>query len=101
MKLLTKEIRNRLPKLYETENVKNPIVQAKFFSPWTGWTWFATEFDGEDLFFGYVEGTEPEWGYFRLSELEAYRGPGGLQIERDLYFTPEPISRLVRQLKQV
>ncbi len=31
---------------------------------------------------------------FRLSELEAVRGPGGLRIERDRFFTPTPLSRL-------
>ena len=58
--------------------------------PWTGWTWFVTEGSQEDddfIFFGYVIGPEAEWGYFSLCELEAVRGPGGLCIERDLYFT--------------
>ena len=45
------------------------------------------------LFFGYVVGHEAEWGYFRLSELEVVRGPGGLWIERDLYFNSGPPLR--------
>ena len=94
MKLLTEEIRRRLPALYATQNDDDPIVQVKFFTPWTGWTWLATEFDGEDTFFGLVEGFETEWGYFSLNEIESARGPGGLQIERDLYFEPTPVSEL-------
>ena len=43
---------------------------------------------------GYVCGSENESGYFRLSELEAARGPLGLAIERDLYFEPTPGSKL-------
>jgi hypothetical protein len=49
-------------------------------------TWYATEFDGEDLFFGLVDGLEKEFGYFSLSELESVDGPFGVGIERDLYF---------------
>ena len=94
MKLLTKELRKRLPRLYETENMpscKEMMAQAKFFSPNSSWTWYAIEFDGEDIFYGYVEGFAKEFGYFSLKELEAKRGPWGLKIERDLYFKPTTI----------
>ena len=88
MKLLTKELRGKFPQVYGTEEVSNgeKVVIAKFFQPWGSWTWYAVEFDGEDQFFGLVDGFELEWGYFSLSELESIRGPGGLGIERDLYF---------------
>lgn len=92
MKLLTNEIRRRLPALYTTQDDPDPIVQVKFFTPWTNWTWYVTEFDGIDLLFGLVEGFEIEWGYSSLAELEAIRGPGGLRIERDLYFEPTRVS---------
>jgi len=94
MKLLTNEIRNRLPNLYDTEHERDPIAQVKFFTPWASWTWYATEFDGQDVFFGYVDGPCGEWGYFSLSELEQVRGPGGLTVERDLYFEPKPMSQV-------
>lgn len=94
MRLLTPEIQTQLPKLYATQHESDPLLRVKFFTPWTGWTWYATEFDGEDLFFGFVDGLEKEFGYFRLSELESVRGPGGLRIERDLYFKPCRMSEL-------
>jgi hypothetical protein len=97
MKLLTDELRASLPALYAQENEKDPIVHIKFFTPWTGWTWYATEGqqEGEDfIFFGYVIGLEKEWGYFSLNELESVKGPGGLTIERDLYFTPKRRSEI-------
>src|SRR6266496_4455935 len=94
MKLLTKELRERLPKLYATENEPDPIVQAKFFYPDSSTTWYATEFDGEDLFFGLVDGHERELGYFSRSELERTRGPLGCSIERDLGFEPCRLSEL-------
>ena len=60
---------------------------------WSSWTWYASEFDPEEgLFFGVVVGLEREFGYFSLEELEGIRGPGGLTIERDLYWTPTPLK---------
>jgi Protein of unknown function (DUF2958) len=97
MELLTDELRKTLPALYAQENEKDPIVYAKFFTPWTGWTWFVTEGsdEGEDfIFFGYVIGQAREWGYFSLNELQSVRGPGGLRIERDLYFTAKRKSEV-------
>lgn len=95
MKLLTKEIKKSLPKLYLTEKQKaNAIVHAKFFTPYSYWTWYATEFDGKDIFFGLVSGYETEYGYFSLTELESVRGPFGLTIERDLYFKPKALKEI-------
>ena len=56
MKLLTKEILKRLPKLYKTEEVptEEKVVIVNFFQPWGSWTWYATEFDSKQgLFFGW------------------------------------------------
>jgi hypothetical protein len=94
MGLQTKEIVDQLPPLYSTENVdwENKVAIVKFFTPDSNWTWYAVEFDGSDLLFGYVIGFEPEWGYFSLLELESVCGPLGLPIERDLYFKPQSIK---------
>lgn len=102
MQLLTDEMRNKLPPLYAQSKVKDPTVYAKFFTPDSNWTWYATEGeqqDGDFIFFGYVIGQEHEWGYFSLNELCAVRGPMGLPIERDLYFTPKQLSE-IRELSQ-
>lgn len=94
MKLLTKELRKKLPVLYTTENDPDPLIICKFFSPVSNWTWYATEFDGVDTFFGYVVGFDKELGYFSLCELESVKLPLGLGIERDLYFDPQPLSKV-------
>jgi hypothetical protein len=96
MKLLTQAVRSRLPPLGSTDQLPHDevLVQTKFFTPDSGWTWYATEFDGGDIFFGLVAGFEVELGYWSLSELEAARGPWGLPIERDLWFKPTPLSQL-------
>ena len=88
MKLLTKELLKQFPKLNETDGtpLEEKKVITKFFTPDGSWTWYAVEFDGEDLFFGLVDGFEKEWGYFSLKELQSVRGKLGLPIERDLYF---------------
>jgi hypothetical protein len=89
MKLLTKTIKKEVPKLYsQGEKGDEAVAYVKFFTPWSSWTWYATEFDDVDTFFGLVDGFEKELGYFSLSELESIRGPFGLKVERDLYFNP-------------
>ncbi len=94
MKLTTKELRDKLPKLYSQENTEDPVVYVKYFLPFTRWYWYVTEFDGEDMFFGFVVGDYPELGYFALSELESIRGPYGASVERDLGFEPIPLSQV-------
>jgi hypothetical protein len=98
MKLLTDELRAKLPPLYSQEAAPEPIVYAKFFLPGTGWTWYVTEGSpqGEEfLFFGFVVGLESEFGYFLLSELEGVRTPLGLEVERDLYFREGKLTDVV------
>ena len=96
MKLLTKEVLRKLPELYSQEDKGlEAIAVVKFFTPDSAWTWFATEFDGEDLFYGLVYGFEKELGYFRLSELKQIKGKLGLPIERDRYFIPKPLKELM------
>lgn len=89
MKLLTKEIEKKLPKLYSQENVDNPKIIVKFFHPMSSFTWYVTEGeeieDGDWRFFGLVDGHERELGYFHLSQLEEVKVMG-LGIERDKYF---------------
>lgn len=97
MKLLTKELIRKLPKLYaQEERGLEAIAYIKFFDSWGSWTWFAIEFDGEDTFFGYVVGSYPELGYFSLSELKSL----GWRIERDRFFTPTTLSKLMIKYKQ-
>ena len=94
MKLLTKKLRDELPPLQATEGEEDPLVVCKFFHPRSQWTWYAIEFDGEDLFFGLVVGQFTELGYFSLRELEAFVDDWGLGIERDLHFQPKRLSEI-------
>ena len=99
MQLLSTELEAQMPQLYTTENVplEDKVVVAKFFIPDSNWVWYAVEGSPENdnfLFFGLVNGFEREWGYFSLNELTSFRGPLGLPVERDLYFTPQTIKQL-------
>lgn len=97
MELLDGESRAILPPIYTNENVGlQAIAPVKFFSPDSHWKWYASEFDGNDSFFGLVAGFEVELGYFSLSELESVRGVLGLPVERDVYFRPQTLEALQR-----
>ena len=94
MQLLTKEIIKKLPAMRETEGQgEEAIAQVKFFTPDSNWTWYGVEYDAEQrLFYGLVDGFDIEIGYFSLDELESVKGPMGLKIERDMYFSPTTIK---------
>ncbi|KKL89528.1 hypothetical protein LCGC14_1913760 [marine sediment metagenome] len=106
MKMLTKANRKALPKLYTNE--EKPLSEAmavvKFFTPWTYWTWYASEGEpvlddqGNEIdfkFFGLVDGHEMELGYFLLSELESMAGRFGLKIERDMHWKPKSLQAIM------
>ena len=91
MNLLSNELRSNLPILYATENIKDPIVQCKFYIPNNQWEWYILEFDlKQGIFFGYVCGFENELGYFSLWDLEVV---GAI---RDLEFKPVNLSIMKR-----
>ena len=87
MKLLTKEITAKLTKAgYDNET---PI--CKLFTPWGRATWLITGME-DGILYGYADlgmGCVEWGGIASLEELESIRGPFGLKIERDLYWTPK------------
>ena len=98
MKLLNDELIKALPPLYSTENIKDPIVLCKFFTPDSSWSWYVLEFDKTNgIFFGYVCGFENELGYFSLEELESIKGQLGLGVERDLSFKAKKLSVIKKE----
>ena len=100
MQLLTKALRRSLPPLGAGEEQSAALARVKFFTPDSSWTWYASEFDGDDTFYGLVDGFELEFGYFSLRELQGARGHLGLPIERDLHFTPVPLAQLYEELRR-
>jgi hypothetical protein len=99
MELLTDELRAKLPALDGAEWQYQPVALARFYTPDADWAWYPTAgspIDSDFEFFGYVEGMYPEWGYFRLSELQNIRGRKGLPVLRDLAFTPKSMEAYLR-----
>ena len=95
MELMPGEIRAVLPPIRSQEQKGfEAVAPVKYFTPDANWTWYATEFDGDDYLFGLVSGFEVEYGYFTLSELESVRGGLNLPIERDLHYEPKTLQEL-------
>lgn len=95
MELIPKEIKEQIPKLYETEDSKDPIAYVKLFVD--NWTWYINELSIDDnLAFGYVISpfSSGELGYFSLNEIAELKGSLGLGVERDLYFKPTQLSEI-------
>ena len=122
MKLITQEVRRKLPPLRAQEHSgRDAVAYVKFFTPDSSWTWYALEGSAmvpaeggevtevplsesqpakeqDVLFFGLVDGLEKELGYFRLSELREARGPMGLPIERDRGWGPKTLNEIAPEL---
>lgn len=99
--LIPKDLINKLkiPKLYETEEISNPICHIKLFTPDSIWEWYIIEVSIDlDICYGYTKGFEGELGYFSLNELNEIRGNLGLKVEIDNSFNPTPLG-LVRRRK--
>jgi len=88
-----------VPPLYATDHIdcKDKIIYLHFFIG--GCDWYVAEFDGEDIFFGYVNLNDPfnaEWGYFSLRELEEINIKG-VEIDTDLHWQPTKFSDIANQ----
>ena len=92
-KLIPKELLDNIPKLYETEDEKDPLCHIKLFTPDANFTWFIIEVSmDENICYGYVKGLENELGYFSLEEILDIRGSLKLPVEIDTSFKPTLLS---------
>lgn len=91
--LMTREIAEELPRLYEQDCAEDPTVYVHYFSCVNGWDWWLLKFDGTDEAFSLVEGYDDELGYFSIKEMEELnRQMGFAAVERDEHFEPKPLS---------
>jgi Protein of unknown function (DUF2958) len=82
------EVLADLPPLYSTVGKGKPILRIRFYHPLSRWNWYGVEYDPQErIFFGWVEGFEPEWGYFSLNEM-AFMELKGVPIMWDTDFKP-------------
>lgn len=93
--LLPAELRAKLPAI-DCENLTSEkVARVQLVAPWSGVTWYVSEFDGQDFFFGLVEdGKKTELGIFSISHIDELRGPNGERVERHEDFKPTKLSNL-------
>lgn len=83
----TREELDRIPRLYQTEDIplKDKLIYLHFFIG--SCDWFIAEYDGEDLFWGYAllngDHLNAEWGYISFTEMKELKLRGWLEIDRD------------------
>lgn len=82
--LLTPHARRHMPPLRTQDGLGYDAVAHLHVVSCTGWHHFLTEWDGEDICFGYVVGCPyPEWGYTSLREMAAVTVPVQLVVIGD------------------
>jgi hypothetical protein len=102
MKLLTKGIKKKLPKIDE-QKVKggDTIAYVHFFLPSGSWDWYViegTERKDDFIFFGLVDGVAKEFGYFSLKELQSIKGAFNCSVERSLFWHPKALKEIAPEL---
>lgn len=103
---LPKDVKKALVNAYkkniedDSGNMDEKVAYAKFFSPYSSWTAFAVDFDGEDMFFGLVYGPYCEAGYFGYTEMKTAMKCGVPLIERDEHWTPKTIKECKEEMKK-
>jgi len=79
---------NKIPRLYDTENVplKEKQVHLHFFIG--GCDWYICETDGKDIMWGFCilnnDYQMAEWGYVSLSELRDIKIDGWVEVDCEL-----------------
>jgi len=86
-----RELLDKIPRLYETENVpiEEKLIYLHFFIG--GCDWYIAEYDGENLFFGFAilnsDFEMAEWGYISFAELKSIY-VHGIEIDCETDWTP-------------
>ena len=97
-----KERLAKIPKLYETEHVspRDKMIYLHFFIG--ACDWFISEFDGEDIFFGFAilnnDFINAEWGYISFSEIKDIKIDDWLEIDCELeeFFPVQRAEEIIR-----
>lgn len=106
MKLITKAIALTVPSLYAQDGKRyEATAYVRLFNPSGDGTWYITEYSPEEcLAFGLTyflsmndQLPRGELGYISITELQAYRSPFRLGIERDLSFKPTTLATCLEQ----
>ena len=97
MKILTKSIKDKLIDNHKNQDgSKSFKAVLKLFNPTGIGTWYLSELNPDNnVAFGLCCLHEKEYGYVDINELKSLELPFGLSIERDKWFDPTPLEKLV------
>jgi hypothetical protein len=89
---------SKLPKFYETENVKLADKKIFFHFFMAGCDWYIAEYNPkESLFFGYTilnkDYQNAEWGYISFKELKGLK-ISFIEVDRDLFWDIKKASEI-------
>ena len=93
----TQQQLDAIPRLYETEQIPiaEKLIHLHFFIG--GCDWYITEFDGDDIFFGYAilhgDTVNAEWGYISFNELQNLK-VSFIEIDCDLHWKAKPVKEV-------
>lgn len=98
MKLLTKPLIRKFPRWGSTKgkDMADIKVICKFRLPGTFHEWYVIEYDGIDEFLGLIKDEEEtRLDYFTLEQLYQKKGPMGIKVIRDKWFSSCKLSELI------
>lgn len=96
----TEEELNKVPKLYDTENIPLPERDVYFHFFCGNSDWWILEYDPKNrLFFGIAKIFECELGYISFDEMRDVRVFGAMEVDRDLHFGIKKIKE-IEELKE-
>ncbi len=93
----TKEQFDKIPRLYETEEIPlaDKLIYLHFFI--FGSDWYIAEYNGDDLFWGFVilsqDYINAEWGYISFKELRDLE-ISGIEIDCDINWKPVAAGKI-------
>jgi len=99
--LLTEQISKELQKQYQMGSDFEQMVICKLFDPCSSFTFYLLNQDPDDTSYLWSivkNGEIVEMGSVSLTELQAYKGPLNIGIERDLSFKPIKTKELWERL---
>lgn len=88
---------DKLPSTDAAHDADDPLLRVKLFNPTGIGTWWIAGFDPDTgIAWGVADIFEREVGDFDVKELAALSVPPfGLAIERDLWWKPTPLSKVL------
>lgn len=97
----TRQTLSKIPRLYKTENtpLEEKLIYLHCFI--LGTDWYITEYDGDDLFWGFTilnsDYEMAEWGYISFAELKGIEiGSVGIEVDCEVNWRVRKASEIAK-----